>query len=125
MQMLSIDAKDDTPMVMLDSGNQVFEITGKSLPEDVLEFYQPIYDWLEEYVKTPNDVTVFKLKIDYFNSASHKVINEILEILTEIKVVGKLIKIQWLYLEDDEDMFETGQDFADLTGLDFEYVSYT
>lgn len=124
MQVLSIDAKEDTPMVMLDSENQVFEIIGKSLPEDVLEFYQPVFDWLEEYVKAPNDSTVFKMKIEYFNSASHKVINDILEILAEIKTAGNSIKIHWHYLEDDEDMLEAGQDFADLTGLDFEYVSY-
>jgi hypothetical protein len=124
MKTITIEAKDDTPMVILDKENQIFEISGKSLPEDVMEFYQPLYDWLEEYVKAPNPETVFKMRIDYFNSASHKAINDLLDILTEIKNNGNSILIKWHFRREDEDILESGNDYADLTGLDFEYIGY-
>lgn len=124
MKSLTLEAKDDTPGVILDKENQTFEIIGKSLPEDVMDFYQPIYEWLEEYVKNPNPETIFTMKIDYFNSASHKAINNLLDILAEIKDSGNSVLIKWHFLREDEDMLESGNDYADLTGLDFDYVGY-
>lgn len=124
MQALIIEGQDDTPQVILDKEKNIFELSGKSLPEDVMKFYQPIYDWLKEYVANPNEETVIKLKIDYFNSASHKAINYMLEILSEIKKKEKKIIVKWHYLTEDEDMLETGHDFEDLTGLKFDYIGY-
>ena len=125
MQPLLIEAQDDTPQVTLDKSGNAFELSGKSLPEDVLKFYQPIYDWLKQYATDPNEETVVNLKIDYFNSASHKAINYMLEILVNIeKEAGKKVTVKWHYLAEDDDMLETGHDFADLTGLHFDYIGY-
>ncbi|MBN2486471.1 MAG: DUF1987 domain-containing protein [Bacteroidales bacterium] len=124
MQALIIEAQDDTPRVILDKENNMFELSGKSLPEDVLKFYQPVYEWLNQYILSPNDETIFKLKIDYFNSASHKAINYMLEILAEIQQKGKKVEVKWHYLTEDEDMLETGHDFEELTGLKFDFIGY-
>jgi len=51
MDAIYIDATDETPYVALDAEKKVFEFSGKSLPEDVVTFYQPIIDWLEEFGK--------------------------------------------------------------------------
>ena len=124
MEPLIIDGHDDTPYVVLDKDNNKFEFSGRSLPEDVASFYQPIYDWLQEYTHSPNSTTEVKMKIDYFNSASHKAINEVLEILSKIHHKGNNVRVKWHYLREDEDMLEAGKDYADLTGLSFDYISY-
>jgi hypothetical protein len=124
MQPLVFEAQDDTPKVILDKDKNIFELSGKSLPEDVIKFYQPVYDWLKQYITEPNDETIIKLKIDYFNSASHKAINYMLEILADIEKTGKKVSVKWHYLTEDEDMLETGHDFAELTGLKFEYIGH-
>lgn len=116
------EPKEDTPKVIFDKQKGIFELTGKSLPENVVDFYQPLYDWLEQYIKEPNEETIIKLQIDYFNSASHKAINQLLEILALIQV--KKVLVRWHYLQEDEDMLESGHDFCDLTGLKFEYISF-
>ena len=41
---------EDKPWVNLDQKNNIFEIGGKSLPEDSSEFYSPILEWISEYV---------------------------------------------------------------------------
>jgi hypothetical protein len=124
MQALIYEGQEDTPKVVLDKEKNIFELSGKSLPEDVIKFYDPIYQWLKEYVVSPNDETIMKLKIDYFNSASHKAINYMLEILSDIEKTGKKVSVKWHYLTEDEDMLETGHDFAELTGLHFDYIGY-
>jgi len=121
---LRIEQKDDTPEIIFDIENEIFEITGKSLPEDVIDFYQPVYNWLEEYVRDPLEKSVFKVKIEYFNSASHKAINDLLNILTKAKKNGGDIIINWYFLREDEDMLESGNDYEELTGLKFEYIGY-
>ena len=62
METLRIEQTDDSPLVILDQENNQFEISGKSLPEDVVDFYQPVLDWLNDYraepqPKTPNSIS--------------------------------------------------------------------
>ena len=66
MEALIIEATDDTPKVVLDPANNVFEFSGKSLPEDVTTFYGPVLDWLDSYSESPNPKTVviFNLELD-------------------------------------------------------------
>ena len=49
METLRIEQTDDSPLVILDQEDNQFEISGKSLPEDVVDFYQPVLDWLNCY----------------------------------------------------------------------------
>ncbi len=62
MEVIKIKGSDDTPNVILDAANGIFEISGRSLPEDVAAFYEPIIDWLDEYAESPNEKTIY-LKI--------------------------------------------------------------
>lgn len=124
MEPLFIEGKDDTPEIHFNPNENTFKISGKSLPENVTDFYEPVYKWLEDYIENPNDESVFDLNIEYFNSASYKGINQMLEMLTEIKNSGKKILIKWHFFREDEDMLESGHDFAELTGLTFEYLGY-
>jgi len=49
MEVINIKGTDDTPSVTMDKDNGIFLIQGRSLPEDVTLFYQPILDWITEY----------------------------------------------------------------------------
>ncbi len=124
MEALRIDPTDDCPSVLLDKSNNKFEISGKSLPEDVVFFYQPILDWLEEYKEAPLDKTIFDFKLVYFNTASSKMILDVLLVLEEIKEEGKDVLVKWHSLSKDEDMQEAGEEYADMVEVDFEYLVY-
>lgn len=60
-----------TPTVVLDKSKGIFEISGKSLPEDAMEFYLPIVEWSQSYLQNPNTTTI--LVFEYLSSASSKV----------------------------------------------------
>ena len=126
MEVIKIAGTDDTPSVILDVENDIFEISGRSLPEDVTAFYEPILEWLDEYAeKGPNKKTVFNFKLVYFNTASSKLILDILLKLEEMYEDGKDVVIRWHYPEDDEDMEEAGEEYADIVEVPFEQVSYS
>jgi hypothetical protein len=124
MEPLFLEASDDTPEIIFDKGAGKFEIVGKSLPEDVIGFYTPVFSWLNQYVADPNDMTLFKVKVVYFNSASQRALNEIFTILSRIKVKGKEINVEWNYHEDDDEMMEAGEEYADITDIRFIYKTY-
>jgi hypothetical protein len=125
MNTIKIMGTDDTPNVILDSDNEVFEISGRSLPEDVTAFYEPIIRWLEEYSSSPNPKTIFTFKLVYFNTASSKLLLDILMKLEQMHEDGKDVLIRWYYPEDDEDMQEAGEEYAEIVDVPFEQVSYT
>jgi hypothetical protein len=124
MNSIIISATEDTPGIRLDAANDVFEISGRSLPEDVVKFYKPILDWLDEYAQSPNEDTVFEFKLSYFNTASSKIILDVLMKLEGIHDSGKNISIKWYYPSDDEDMMEAGEEYAEIVGCHIELIEY-
>ncbi len=124
MEQLYIPASDETPEIEFNKEGGILKISGKSLPEDVIEFYSPIFSWLEQYVTNPNEETKMYVKVIYFNSASQRALNEIFTILSRINVKGKKVEVEWYYHEDDDEMKETGEEFADITNLSFQFKSY-
>jgi hypothetical protein len=122
MESLIIAATDDTPQVHLDSSAGKFEFSGKSLPEDVTTFYQPIFDWMDSYFENPNDESIFVFKMTYFNTASSKVILDVLMKLEEAVEDGKDVKVKWYFEEEDEDMEEAGEEYSEIVEVPFEFI---
>jgi len=124
MEALRIEQTDDSHQVILDPENNLFEITGKSLPEDVIDFYEPLLDWLNLYRKEPNPKTAFNIKLIYFNTASSKLIMDILLIFEELIEEGRDIVIRWHSHTSDEDMQEAGKEYEEMIDVPFEHLSY-
>ncbi len=124
MDTIKILGTDDTPTVTLDAANDIFEISGRSLPEDVTAFYSPVLSWLDEYAASPNAKTVFAFKLVYFNTASSKLLLDILMKLEEIHDGGHEVVVRWYFPDDDEDMEEAGKEYAEIVGVPFEQVAY-
>lgn len=125
MENLFIGGTEDTPEVKLDVNTLQFSISGRSLPEDVTTFYQPVTKWLENYNSSNDEKACFHFKLEYFNTASSKVILDILMKLEELVNEKKSgIKVHWHYQESDEDMLEAGEEYKELVNIPFEIVSY-
>ncbi len=124
MDAIKIMGTDDTPTVTLDAAKEQFEISGRSLPEDVTAFYAPLLSWLDEYAGSPNAKTVFVFKLVYFNTASSKLLLDMLMKLEEIQSNGHEVLVKWCYPEDDEDMKDAGEEYADIVDVPFEQLAY-
>ena len=125
MEALRIDGTEDSPQVILDLEANIMELSGRSLPEDVNTFYEPVLSWIEEYFKNPLDNTVFNFKLTYFNTASSKVILDILTHFEEMMEEGRHVLVRWHFPDEDEDMQEAGEEYADMVDVPFEMVSYS
>ena len=117
MEALNIKGTEDTPQIIFDKAGSVFEISGRSLPEDAAGFFKPVLAWLDAYKASPNGNTPFAIKLEYFNTASSKLI---LDILSKIENVPGA-KVIWYHFSDDEDMKEAGEEFAELVEVPFEF----
>ena len=124
MEPLKREKGTDTPEIILDAQNNVFEISGRSYPEDTKEFFTPVLDWMDKYVQSPNEETTFNFKLQYFNSSSYKPIYDILGKLGTAKSKGKTVKVIWHYKKGDRDMKETGEEFSDMFELDFSFQEF-
>ena len=134
MDALNIEKTEFTPQVILDDKSFKFEISGESRPENAGKFYAPIIKWLDQYQgvlfwqknnfgqKNPH---VFEFRLEYFNSTSAKYIMDILNLLDKFFAGDNDIKIKWYYDELDTDMKESGEEFARLVSVPFEFVPIT
>ena len=109
------------PSIILDKEKGIFEISGRSLPEDADNFYTEIIEWIQEYIKEPNENTEFVFKLDYYNSSTARKISDILVLLEKILESEKKIQIHWYYQEGDEVMKESGEDFELIMNIPFEF----
>jgi hypothetical protein len=123
MNTLIIDDTKETPRIHFDPGNNIFEISSRSLPEDADEFYIPVIKWLENYAEKPNPVTNFTFKLDYYNTASARYITKIVKILDSLGEEYD-VKAYWYYREIDEDMQAMGEEYDEMTSIDFELVIF-
>jgi hypothetical protein len=121
---LLIPGGDTTTGIVLDKKLNKFEITGVSLPENVYDFFFPVLTWINDYCLHPNPKTEFHIKLNYFNTASSKIIIEILSILECLPAQGLEVEVIWHYLEMDEDMRSTGREFDSMLKVPFRYVAY-
>ena len=124
MEELIIEGTEDSPQITLDLNANILEISGRSLPEDVNTFYEPTLSWIEEYSKNPLPSTTFNFKLTYFNTASSKVILDILTEFEEMIEEGHQVLVRWHFPDEDEDMQEAGEEYADMVDVPFEMVSY-
>ena len=117
---LILEATEDTPLIDFNTETGVFKISGRALPEDALEFFKPVEEWLQSYVENPLDSTLVEMRVDYFNSASTRYIFNILMTFEDLIDEGKEATIVW-YLKEGDDMIQTkGEELASILEVPFE-----
>ncbi len=121
MEVLSVAATAQTPSVSFNPMNGKMEIKGRSIPDAPDDFWMPVLNWFESYLLEPSDRTVIRLNLEYFNISSSKRILFLLYKLNELADKGLDVCVEWYYREEDEDMFEVGQDYAYMVKVPFEF----
>ena len=114
-----------TPTILMYDQQGVLELSGRSIPENSIEFYKPILDWIESYGSTgPKSETKVNIKLEYFNTSSSKCILDFFKKLEGLAKTGKTkINVNWFYEEDDEDMQEAGEDYQSIIEIPFSLVA--
>src|SRR3990172_6575012 len=117
MNTLDYKATPATPEIYY-GGDDKLLIKGRSMPEDVKIFYQPLLDWAGSIQISTLSVD---MNLEYMNSSSSKKLIYVLKILDANNNIKKLT-INWYYEEGDEEALESGMIFEErLLKAEFRY----
>jgi hypothetical protein len=126
MDKYSIEATSNTPTIKFDLKNGELNISGRSIPENSLEFYNPLFEALDKYLADPNpkNATTLNIQLEYYNSSSSACLLSVFKKLEKFnKGKGSTVTINWIYEENDEDILAAGKNFEGMVDLPFKMIS--
>lgn len=112
------------PSVNFNAETGVCEISGESYLEETVEFYDPLINWLKQYIREKNAPITLNIKLTYFNTSSSRCILDILNVLKDYEEQGGEVRINWYYDKDDIDMEEEVEDYILDTDLKINLVPF-
>lgn len=121
MQELKISPTKNTPEILL-SPEGVIRFRGRSIHENVTEFFAPIEDWVTQYIINPANVTRVDMNLEYCNSASAKVLIHVMQKITYVSLKNKKFIFNWYYEEGDDDILERGEYFSSILDVPFNFI---
>jgi hypothetical protein len=121
MEYLIIEKTISTPYVKFDHETGNLIISGESFPENAGKFYEPILEWLREYLKPEytKDIS-FDIEMIYFNSSTSKIYMMMFDMMDAVAENGRKIDINWKTTEDNELVIECGEEFEE----DIEFLNF-
>lgn len=124
MESLIIENTEDTPQIDFNLGTGVFAISGRSLPENAIEFYMPVLEWIEKVLtETSDKAYIFEIRLEYFNTASSKQLAKMLLMIEKYNEMHNIL-IRWCYEKEDNDMLVSGNQYSKFLKLKFEFIEY-
>jgi hypothetical protein len=117
MKDLIIEATIKTPEVKFIASKGVLSLSGRSIPENSIDFFRPLHDWIDDYFVQPHEKTSVEIKLEYFNTSSSKSMLDMFKKMEGLNGVQSQIEIHWFYEQDDEDMLEAGEDYQAILNI--------
>jgi hypothetical protein len=111
MNELFLEQTPKTPQVYFNHVIGELLLYGKSIPENAAKVYEPVLNWVEEYVQEARPVTNLRLNLEYYNTSSAIWFTKILKALLRIKEADYVIILN-LYLPIED--FDEINDFEDI-----------
>jgi hypothetical protein len=111
----------NTPEVVLNPEGIII-IRGRSMNENMAEFYKQIENWIDAYICNPIDFTCVDICLEYFNSVNSMILISILKKISYIKLKDKKFVINWYYEEGDEDILEQGENISSVLNVPFNFI---
>jgi len=117
---LYIESTRKTPEIDFSYKSGILCISGISVPENTLGFYDKITLWISEYIKDPKEKTKLIFRVEYYNTSSSLIFLNIFNMFSD---VNSIVEIDWYYEEDDTDMLEVGEDLSKIVKHKFNLIS--
>ena len=130
LEPLIIEGTNSHPNIRFDAEQGIMEIIGywtlnmASKPMTAVDFYRPLLDWLDQYSENPTNPTNVKIQFEYLGKCGSHCMIDILRKFEKIYKDRNQILVYWFYKEGDEDMYETGTDYASVIRVPFKMIPY-
>lgn len=122
MEKLRLEGSPKTPEIDFDAATGLLVLKGRSIPENSVEFYEPLNEWLAQYESSPNAKTTVDMKLEYFNTSSSKCILDLFKRLEKMNGAATQVSVNWYFETEDEDMAEAGEDYEAIVELPFNII---
>lgn len=121
MKELHIEGSKTRPDISMNPDG-ILKIEGRSIDGNIVEFFRPVESWVKEYIEDPAEITCLDINLEYFNSASTKLLIKIIQKLTYVQLKHKKFIVNWYYEEGDEDILERGEYFSSIVKIPFNFI---
>ncbi|WP_317898029.1 DUF1987 domain-containing protein [Aurantibacillus circumpalustris] len=122
---IKIPSTERSPRIVLNSLENKIEIEGVSMVNHPLNFFEPVFYWIEKIKeKNPKSLSLH-LNLSFFNTYTSKIILKILQKVIEVESQNCKVKICWYYETDDEEIKEAGEHYASIVNRSFTYIATT
>ena len=123
MHEIRLPGTGSTPEVSTDCENGKLTLRGDSYPENSFEFFQPIIDWVEQFLAEQHKPLSVDLFLLYLNTSSIRALMDILDLLEEAHQADKPVKLTWHYDRENERMAELAEEFKEDCTFPFHIVT--
>jgi hypothetical protein len=102
----------------------ILNFTGRSILTDPKNFFDPITNWVNKYLKNPAEETVINIKLEYIDTASTQSLYQILRQINSVRKIGLVLMVNWYIEDEDPEMKELGEMIEQRLGIEFQYIPY-
>ena len=120
METIFLEPTEDSPKLLLDPKLGKILVKGRSFMEDTVPYYSAILEWLRDYFKEPQQETVIELEFEYINSASERMVIDVLAEFNKYFILGHKVKVIWSYPPEDESLIEMGEELSEMFDIPIE-----
>lgn len=115
-QYIEVEQTEFTPKIILDPDLSLIKIYGNSRPISITAYFEPIFEWIENYGKHGKKHLYFHFQFNHINTYTMRFLLKLIRILNHYSKDRKSIHIVWIYDNDDEDSKEFGEQLRNLFG---------
>lgn len=108
-----LEQTDKTPLIDLNFSSGELIISGRSIPINAPRIYEPVLEWINEYIRNPRQTTNLRLNLEYFNTASSIWLAKIVKALAGIGKPDSLLILHIYFpIEDFDDIDDIKDDLS-------------
>jgi hypothetical protein len=125
MNDFEIAPTQSSPEIKADAGSGTLTMRGDSYPENSYEFFAPVMEWVERYLRESQNPLRLDLHLLYLNTSSVKAMMDIFDALQEAFTQGRDVTVCWYYDPENERIAELAEEFKEDCTFPFEIVRNT
>jgi hypothetical protein len=122
LKSILIEPTAKTPLIDFNQITGELILSGRSIPENAVELYQNILEWVNVYIKNPRHTTNLRFNLEYFNTSSSIWLARIVKSLCSIKnseftlLIHLYFHIEEFDIMEIEDIKEALSPIIDMVG---------
>ena len=96
---------------------------GDSYPENSFEFFDPIIQWIEDYLRLHSEALHLELRLVYMNTSSVKAMIDIFDMLEDAHGRGRAVSVAWYYDPRNERVLDLADEFREDCSFPFDIAA--